>query len=199
MPRLHSKKSKKIFLGKLDNSKMIILFGTGHHYDDNYTWRRNTLCGWGNISNILQCRDFADCMILGGDNVDSEHLEKSINVFNLSHLVNTFLAESNTDRFILRGNHDAGTLQQLESPGKVELNKIIGKEDFKRIFRTKDLKFKEVRDDDSLYLFKDYPEKKVRIICVDTIDYPEIVNHDGGLKYFDQGTLVFKNAIKMDC
>jgi len=125
-------------------------------------------------------------MILGGDNVDSEHLDKDTNLNNLNQITNTFLFGPCTDRFILRGNHDAGTIQHYNSSGKVELKKIIGRNDFKNIFQTKKLFFNEIRDGDSLYFYKDYPDKKIRVICVDTIDYPEIINKDGGLKYFDQ-------------
>lgn len=166
---------------------MVVLFATDHHYDDNTTWRANSIRGWGNLSNVLHARTMADCLILGGDNVDSEHLEKSTNIKYMDHMLSSLFSASGIDRFVLRGNHDAGTLQQYNNNSKkVMLDNIIGRAEFAKLFKADETLFGEIRNGDSLYFYKDYPTKKVRVVGLDSIDNPEATNSDGSLKYFDQ-------------
>lgn len=97
-----------------------------------------------------------------------------------------FFFSGNTDTFAIRGNHDAGSLYPYNKNGKVKLNEIISDNDFKQILKTNSKTYGEVRDENSLYGFKDYPDKKIRVIFVDSIDNPIVVNSDGSLKYFAQ-------------
>lgn len=97
-----------------------------------------------------------------------------------------FFFSGNTDAFALRGNHDAGSLRPYNKNGKVKLNDIILDDDFKQILKTASREYDEVRDGDSLYGYKDYPDKKIRVVIVDTIDNPVIEKADGSLKYFAQ-------------
>ncbi|MFD1901871.1 hypothetical protein GQR36_21030 [Enterococcus termitis] len=61
---------------------------------------------------------------------------------------------------------------------------IITKNEFKKLYKTEEKLFDEVRDGDSLYGYKDYPDKKVRVVLIDTLDNPEeLLNSDGSIKY----------------
>lgn len=169
----------------IDSEHFTIGFVTDSHFDE-YTWRKNADRTLKNLNNALYLQNDLDCIVVGGDNVDSEHPDKSINKKNNQRYVNRLFRTTSTDKFITRGNHDQGSLPFWTANAKVMPSEVITRDEFKTAYQAKSKLFNETRNGDSLYCFKDYPEKKIRLIVLDSIDNPEVTNSDGSLKYFDQ-------------
>ncbi|WP_438730298.1 metallophosphoesterase [Enterococcus sp. AZ128] len=160
----------------------------GFTTDAHYVWgvgKANSWLGLENLNNILSLSSKLDLVVSGGDNGDGGNYSYETNLSDTVRYCNYFwTAFPDSDRFIVRGNHDSGGIQPYAQNGKVLPNDIISKEDFKKLYRTKESNFGEVRNGDSLYGYKDYPNKKIRVIWVDTLDNPEnILDSDGAIKY----------------
>jgi hypothetical protein len=169
---------------KIDGSKMNIAFTTDSHY----TWGTGKVNAWyglPNLNNILSLSDKVDIVISGGDNCDGGNYSKLGNLSNSMDYVNYFFhSYPGTDRFIIRGNHDSGGIGPYNATGKIMPGDVITKEEFKKLYKTKEKLFGEIRDEDSIYGYKDYSEKKVRVIWIDSLDNPEnLLNTNGSIKY----------------
>ncbi|WP_315307295.1 metallophosphoesterase [Enterococcus devriesei] len=184
-PRLFYIDSLNQMRDQIDSTSFSIGFVTDSHFDEG-TWRENASRSLRNLNNVLYLQGSLDCVVAGGDNVDSEHRDKSINLRNNQRFVDRLFNSLAIDKFITRGNHDQGSLPFWSANGKVMPAEVINRNEFKASYRTGQKLFGEVRDGDSLYCYKDYPSKKVRVVVVDSIDNPESTNSDGSLKYFDQ-------------
>ncbi|MBX8938491.1 metallophosphoesterase [Enterococcus gilvus] len=169
----------------LNQNVFTVGFVTDSHFDFG-TWRKNAFLSLRNLNNIQSLSQHLDVLICGGDNVDSEQLSHKQKLDNLINYLSFFFIKSETDKFAIRGNHDQGGLINFNGEGKVLPDKVISDEEFKVHMKAKQTEFEEVRNDDSLYGYKDYPEDKIRVIFVDSLDNPEILKNDGSLKYFAQ-------------
>lgn len=177
--------SLKTFKESIRTDTFNIGFVTDAHYDYG-TWRKNANLSMRNLNNVLSLSDCLNAAIIGGDNVDSEKPNVQANEQNLYQYCSSFFFDSNMDKFGLRGNHEQGSLIPFNKNGKVMPGDIVSDDMLKRALRTADHCFGEVRNGDSFYGYKDYPESQIRLIFVDTNDNPTILNSDGSLKYFAQ-------------
>lgn len=176
----------------IDASLFNLGFQTDTHYDTgrlSYPLSGNSL---NHLNNLLYLSDKLDCCVLGGDNIDGWQLNKAINLKNLGKIATKFFYDGAGDKFMLNGNHDDGSIRMKDFENKISPKEIISSDEFKQNFQTKELLYGEIRDEDSLYFYKDYPGKKVRLIGVDTTDVPEIVDDEGNIIYYRQWYLCLR-------
>lgn len=175
------------FRNSLDKSKFNIGITTDAHYDEN-TWRTQAYRSLRNLNNILYVQNDVDVLLALGDNVDSEHKDKSINIANLERYVERFSQGDNTNKMIIRGNHDSGSLpwDTSNEGNKVPSSAVLSDIDQLNIFKKYLSQEGKVYNTEGSYHYKDFPDDKIRIIMVDTIDNGAITNPNGTLKYTDQ-------------
>lgn len=182
---------------RIDPSLISIGYQTDNHYDLWY-WVQHIADGLLKVNNMNYLQDSVDVLIAGGDNVQSGRIGKQLNLDILDQWLSYFFAGNSADRFVLRGNHDDGSQKPSEfNTVNPPANQVISNDEFKRYLRTRACNYGEVRDGDSLYGYKDYSQYKIRLIFVDSIDNPEIIDATGKMKYYGTGTMGFQeNQLK---
>lgn len=117
-----------------------------------------------------------DIVIADGDNVNGDDNRMS-NIYTTRH-VKAMLDASyiKSSVFMIPGNHDLG-IGQFD--GSKKPGTVMSNDDLKSIYNTKPCRFGEVRNGDSLYFYKDLPDKKVRIIGLNSSDGPMTTGADG--------------------
>ncbi|MEM1455569.1 metallophosphoesterase [Pediococcus pentosaceus] len=142
------------------------------------------------IKNALAFADVSDLIILNGDNTNSDTASLDGVKKDIETLVDVFLDEPldyTVDRFIGIGNHDDGsTRRRLLANNLLAQDNYLHDAYFRKAYRTSELLNGETRNKDSLYFYKDYPDKKIRFILIDTNDIPEGVNDANGSQKFDR-------------
>lgn len=142
------------------------------------------------VKNALAFADVSDLIILNGDNTNSDTASLDGVKKDIETLVDVFLDEpldSNTDRFIGIGNHDDGSTRREQVAKRfLAQDNYLHDADFRKAYRTGELINGETRNGDSLYFYKDYPDKKIRFILIDTNDIAEGVLDDKGSQKFDR-------------
>ena len=121
-----------------------------------------------------------DAIIAGGDNTNG-WWEKNQKLVETRHATSTLFNRTadGTDVFFQMGNHDTGINQN----GHNTPDTCLSESEIKAMYHTADLMYGEVRDGDSLYGYKDYPDKKVRVIWLNSFDLPYELNDNGTYKY----------------
>lgn len=121
-----------------------------------------------------------DAIIAGGDNTNG-WWDKNQKLVETRHATSTLFnrTAAGTDVFFQMGNHDTGINQN----GHNTPDTCLSESEIKAMYHTADLMYGEVRDGDSLYGYKDYPDKKVRVIWLNSFDLPYELNDDGTYKY----------------
>ena len=121
-----------------------------------------------------------DAIIAGGDNTNG-WWEKNQKMVETQQATSTLFnrTAAGTDVFFQMGNHDTGINQN----GHNTPDTCLSESEIKAMYHTADLMYGEVRDGDSLYGYKDYPDKKVRLIWLNSFDLPYELNDDGTFKY----------------
>ncbi|WP_251951396.1 metallophosphoesterase family protein [Pediococcus acidilactici] len=142
------------------------------------------------IKNALSFADVSDLIILNGDNTNSDTVSLDGVKKDVETLVDVFLDEPldyKTDRFIGIGNHDDGsTRRRFIANNLLAQDNYLHDAYFREAYRTGELINGETRNGDSLYFYKDYPDKKIRFILIDTNDIAEGVLDDNGSQKFDR-------------
>ncbi|MDE3751885.1 BppU family phage baseplate upper protein [Pediococcus pentosaceus] len=171
----------------VDPTLFNFVFFTDAHYDQ---WNDPNRTGLERLNNALLLDGSVDAIIAGGDNVDgsaalyeillSQHKEFNNNMF--------FYHNEGSDKFILKGNHDDGSGRQVgyRRTGDKEFANTtpIPSENLKKMYNNSALLNSEKRNGNSNYFYKDYPDKKIRLIGLDSNDNPDsILDADGYLKY----------------
>lgn len=189
---LSSKNSMNTIKSTIDANKFNLLFFTDPHYGmrsgvTNY----GPLYGIDRLNEALYMDDSVDVIVAGGDNIDG-HLDSTDGLLNDEQnfaLELLFGSKNHADKFALKGNHDDGTLRLRNyrlgiQPSPDYFPTTISSDQFKQHFMTESLLFNEHRNKNSTYFYKDYPDKKVRLIGLDSNDSPEDIKlSDGGVKY----------------
>lgn len=145
------------------------------------------------IKNALAFADVSDLIILNGDNTNSDTASLDGVKKDIETLVDVFLDEPldhNTDRFIGIGNHDDGSTRREQVDNRfLAQDNYLHDAYFRKAYRTGELLNGETRNSDSLYFFKDYPDKKIRFILINTNDIAEgVLDEDGSQKFDRWGT-----------
>lgn len=167
-----------------------VMISDTHFANQSSTANMSNLYGIDHVNNALLLDGFADAIILGGDNIDGYHDAIDGLVSDERQISREFVLGGigSSDRFALKGNHDDGSIRLKDyragsRPEFTSAPPIIDDETFRKDYLNSELLFGETRNGDSNYLFKDYPSKKVRVICLNSNDNPEILDTDGGAKY----------------
>lgn len=125
---------------------------------------------WAHIRNIQSLSDKLDCIIYGGDNVNCSYGSKERNI-KLNEKFVAMIARQPIPNLALIGNHDGGMVPNA-ADGR-NPNDSLMTSDFNHIFGFRNMP----------YYCKDFPEKKVRVICIYTNDYNEELGAEGNFKY----------------
>ncbi|WP_285110022.1 BppU family phage baseplate upper protein [Pediococcus sp. AC40] len=170
----------------MDPSLFNFVFFTDCHYDQ---WNDPNRTGLDRLNNALLMDGSVDAIIAGGDNVDGGSALYDIVLSQHKEFINDMLFYHNgsSDKFILKGNHDdaSGRPVNYLRTGDTQFagTTPIPANDLKRMYNNSALLNGEIRNGNSNYFYKDYPEKKVRLIGLDSNDTPEVLKSDGTLKY----------------
>lgn len=175
----------------VDPTKFNFVVNTDNHWQQRSSYGRfknapsTQHLGIQHISNALALAQNVDALILGGDNNHPDYINIDVGKKDISITANKVLdTPTNSDRFMMLGNHDVGdSLILFNGLAKVKLNEIISESEIKKLYRTSTPLFGETRNKDSLYFYKDYPDKKIRLIGITTEDTQEVLDKDGYIKY----------------
>lgn len=160
------------------------------HYDK---WSDNNKSGLNRLNNALTLDGSVDAIISGGDNVDGGAPLPEIFKSQTREYVNNlfFMHDNGSDKFILKGNHDdaSGKLMSYYRSGILAEDGTIPipttSSELQEMYGNNLLINGEYRDGMSNYFYKDYPDKKIRLIGLDSNDIPdEIMNEDDRPKYY---------------
>ena len=154
---------------------------------DGYTAKSLEHYQWCALSTLY---NHADALIALGDNINGDEPTGRLNM-TLMH-VRAMLQTKyiRTAMFMIRGNHDNGAGHQ-NTEGK-SADEVLDDNAVKNGFGTKLNYYDEVRDGDSLYFYKDFPDKKVRIIGLDSNDIPLEKKDSNGHYAYDTNTAGFR-------
>lgn len=149
------------------------------------------------LKNALAFSDVSDLILLNGDNTNSDTADLNGVKKDIDTLVSVFLDELlsvNTDKFINLGNHDDGSTRREQQPNRfLAQDNYLHDDYFREVYRTGELLNGETRNKDSIYCFKDYPDKKIRFITLNTSDIQEgQLDANGSQKYDRWGTLTVR-------
>lgn len=119
-------------------------------------------------------------IIAGGDNINGWYA-KTQKLTETRQATTTLFnrVKAGTDVFFEMGNHDNGIGQN----GNNTPDTTLSDAEIKAFYQAHSLVYGENRDNGSLYGFKDYPDKKVRLIWLNSFDLPYTLNVDGTFKY----------------
>lgn len=175
-------------LAGIDTTKFNLGFGTDYHYDvasdynpqkGDYTsteiadmWR----AGLRKSLNLTSLSTKLDAVVFGGDNADQPNAGtggRPVMVKEQQDFANTAFSSTVSPTFILKGNHDCNYNTNKTSDDIITDNEIA------TIYRQNDVLFGENRLKGSNYFYKDFTDKKVRLIGLDMYDLPETFGTDG--------------------
>lgn len=151
-------------------------------YSDKYAY--------DHLNNFLKLDGNVDVMIAGGDNSDCwRPSDPAVTVDNQRFDTQfLFSTDNQSDKFILKGNHDDGSVRTNDyrrGTRKFEsVPHVLRDSEFNKIIAADQLLFDEKRNNGKSYFYKDYPNKKVRVIGLNSNDTPDdILLDDGEPKY----------------
>ena len=193
LPRLYFVEALEELRSKLNPERFNLGIVADSHFDEG-TWRTQAYRSFKNLNNILYIQNDLDAIAALGDNVDSEHKDKSINIRNLERYCERFSKGNNLNKFIVRGNHDAGTLvwDTTNEGNKVFEKDILTGQEQLTIFKKYLKQDGKVYNTEGQYHYKDFPEKKIRLVIIDTLDNSMATNANGTLKYTDQWSFALR-------
>jgi len=176
------------FTNKIDETKFNIAVITDSHYQDVYPEATDYPCGDKSLTHLANFMDIAnhtDIAIALGDNTGGNYKEKAISYADESLYADRLLyTPVKGDVAIVPGNHDDGSPAVYISKKTGKPYGILTENDMAKIFHTNERIFDEERDGDSLYFYKDYPDKKIRVVVLFAEDVPEDeVDGAGVIKY----------------
>ena len=134
----------------------------------------------------IQKYGILDFIAIGGDLHSGVYPDKENPKGKLSELAKTLKA-SRIPVLVLHGNHDDNSYYVSAPANPILSNIITKKEWFNRVIRPfMNGEIHDTEDSMSLYYYKDFYDKKIRVICLDSTDYPIIINSDGTMKWHGQ-------------
>lgn len=177
------------FITKVPKLNFNLSVITDMHYDKNPNFDewgvyKNSDLALKHLDYFLTLGKIADVLILNGDQTNGFERDTLTTSAVYKGVVDKlFNTEMQADKFAVIGNHDDGSPMTYQR-GYVTPNDVLNISDIKKIHRTSEQLNRENRDDGSLYWMKDYPEKKIRLIGLDTedVDY-SITGKDGYCRY----------------
>lgn len=153
-------------------------FITDNHYQLS-SYAPNSLAHYAYIAAASR-RAPLQAIIAGGDNTNGWYT-KTQKLTETRQATTTLFnrVAAGTDVYYVFGNHDNGVGQNGNNTPATCLNDA----EIKSYYHTANKVYGETRDGDSLYGYKDYSDKKVRLIWLNSFDLPYTLNSDGTYKY----------------
>lgn len=167
------------------------------HWEQITRNRKNANLSLNHVKNLLAFSDVADLLLLNGDNTNSDNYSLDEVKKDVQTITDVFFDEvidGSADRFVQLGNHDDGsTRREYATPYRfLAQDDYLHDDYFKKMYRTNNSQG-EVRNSDSLYFYKDYDDKKIRFICLNTSDIQENqLDSSNSQKHDRWGTLVLR-------
>lgn len=177
-------------VSSIDSSKFNMLWISDSHYENLFdstvagAYPYGGMYGLNHAAVAEYLSNYVDVVVAGGDNTNGIDASLQHSISDLySYATRLIVSSSESDKFLLLGNHDDGS--PIAAQGvTVSPDMVMTNEDFEKAFMTGDLNFGETRDNGGLYFYKDYPDKKVRVIGLNSLDIPyDMKNSDGSSKY----------------
>ncbi|MCQ9196822.1 BppU family phage baseplate upper protein [Pediococcus pentosaceus] len=178
-------------ISQLDPNNFNIGYITDNHgglcswttdYSDKYAY--------DHLNNFLKLDGNVDVMIAGGDNSDCYRPSDPAIVVDNRRFDTQFLfgTDNLSDKFILKGNHDDGSIRTNDYRRGTRtfesVPHVLRDSEFNKMIAADQLLFDEKRNNGKSYFYKDYPNKKVRVIGLNSNDTPDdILLDDGEPKY----------------
>lgn len=176
------------FKDSLDQSKFNLAVNTDSHAEDNQALQQYpaSYLSFSHLANIRTLHEVVDAIHINGDTVHGD----ALNIEEVRHQNETAVSlfkdyPLQCDVFFTMGNHDDGSGRKKNNLlGKnLKPKDVLSESDFKSIYRTEQQNG-EVRDGDSIYYYKDYPDKKIRVISLNSSEVSEqIIDENGLIKY----------------
>ncbi len=180
----------------IDKSKFNLIFATDYHYDIGTTYNPNNVdvpdatirevweSGLRKVLNATSLSN-ADAVVFNGDNVDQPAvkdipLEKKMMLKELHDFLLTATSSAEMPAFILKGNHDGNYNHKVS---ELNLTSVITDKEWSAVYDKVVPDYGENRNTGANYFYKDFDDKKIRLIGLDTYDLPETTNGDGSMKY----------------
>ena len=162
-----------------DNIVNIAFITDNHHQEDADPWSKYSYSGkslehyqWFAQGTL---RTKPDVAIVNGDNINGDTYRPTL-VWTTMHvwaMLSTVYLK--TALFMLPGNHDTG----IGQTPKLVAEDAMTEHDLKNAYHTVKPLYGEVRNGDSLYFYKDLPDKKVRVIGLNSSDMPWTTDSQG--------------------
>lgn len=168
--------------GQIASSTFNFALITDNHYQAD-TYAPGSISHYANIAALSRVAPI-DVIVAGGDNINGDYA-RDRTLVETRQATSTLYYRSafDSDVFFAFGNHDTGAFQGSSGIDKTKPSECISIDEIKDFYCAKNPLFDEVRNDDSLYFYKDYADKKVRLIVLNSFDLPEDVNADGTYKF----------------
>lgn len=168
--------------GQITSSTFNFGLITDNHYQAD-TYAPGSISHYANIAALSRVAPI-DLIVAGGDNINGDYARDRTLVETRQATSSLYYRSAfDTDVFFAFGNHDTGAFQRSDGTDKTKPSECISIDEIKDFYCAKNPLFDEVRDDDSLYFYKDYADKGVRLIVLNSFDLPEDVNADGTYKF----------------
>lgn len=136
--------------------------------------------GLDHLANFLEIAKYTDMGVVNGDNTGGNMLSKETTVSdNQLYAARIIYSGSEVPIALMAGNHDDGSPARYKYP-----DEVMTEEELKQTFKTTENRFDEIRNQDSLYYYKDFKDKKVRLIHLWAEDVPEDVLDNNGYKKY---------------
>lgn len=162
-----------------DNIVNIAFITDNHHQEDADPWSKYSYSGkslehyqWFAQGTL---RTKPDVAIANGDNINGDTYRPTL-IWTTMHvwaMLSTVYLK--TALFMLPGNHDTG----IGQTPKLVAKDAMTEHDLKNAYHTVKPLYGEVRNGDSLYFYKDLPDKKVRVIGLNSSDMPWTTDSQG--------------------
>lgn len=181
---------------QIKSSNFNVAFFTDPHWQRSELGYTNGPLSWNHIDNVGMFDDTCDVMISAGDNNNSYDPDLSILRRELIDYSNKFFNQGNhSDKYLLVGNHDDGSLRNELIDQPLTPDNIINEQSFKVAFRTRYKLNSETRNGDSLWFYKDYDDKAIRLIGLNSEDIDDtLTNSDGSIRYDRQHIFAIRQA-----
>jgi hypothetical protein len=152
---------------EIDTTKFNLGFTTDLHCEftaDGGSGRKYGHVSFAHIRNIQSLSDKLDCIVYGGDNVDGYYSSKQ-HALRVNERFAAMIRNQPIPNIPMIGNHDGGMIPNAAN-GRGPDDSLVSSE-LSRILGYKD----------KAYNFMDFPEKKIRLITLDTNDFNEVISN----------------------
>lgn len=177
-------------VNSIPHGEGIFNFGliTDNHYqpDNDYAYRSIDHYDWfGEATKAAK----VDAVIVDGDNTNGANYDNKYaarfkeelyrSTANIVDLLEG-ACSNQSDIFWLKGNHDSGAWSANDlGSQKPNPNNSLTENELLQLYHCNTSRYGEVRDNTSFYFYKDYPDVKIRLIGLNSLDDDDQLDADG--------------------